>query len=184
MVAVVQLVEHQVVILAVAGSSPVSHPDIGNAVCASRRRFCFRCSAWFAVIRLGLRETIPEGVAGHLACPTVGIMKVLVAKRPSRPLAAIDRWSATEGEVVVAPFVCGDAGCGCDVVHQGITSHGYTTLAAGPWAGVVNEPAELDLIAEDLIQDMCDAAARHPAGTLLRMTFDRRRGSWGYQPLD
>ncbi len=27
MVAVVQLVEHQVVILAVAGSSPVSHPD-------------------------------------------------------------------------------------------------------------------------------------------------------------
>lgn len=29
------------VILAVAGSSPVSHPDNGNAVCASRRRFCF-----------------------------------------------------------------------------------------------------------------------------------------------
>lgn len=42
MVAVVQLVEHQVVILAVAGSSPVSHPDIGNAVCASRRRFWFQ----------------------------------------------------------------------------------------------------------------------------------------------
>lgn len=32
MVAVVQLVEHQVVILEVAGSSPVSHPDAGNAV--------------------------------------------------------------------------------------------------------------------------------------------------------
>lgn len=31
MVAVVQLVEHQVVILEVAGSSPVSHPDAGNA---------------------------------------------------------------------------------------------------------------------------------------------------------
>ena len=29
MVAVVQLVEHQVVILGVAGSSPVSHPDEG-----------------------------------------------------------------------------------------------------------------------------------------------------------
>ena len=42
MVAVVQLVEHQVVILAVAGSSPVSHPDTGNAVCASRRRFWFQ----------------------------------------------------------------------------------------------------------------------------------------------
>ncbi len=42
MVAVVQLVEHQVVILAVAGSSPVSHPDSGNAVCASRRRSSFR----------------------------------------------------------------------------------------------------------------------------------------------
>ena len=30
MVAVVQLVEHQVVILAVAGSSPVSHPQVGG----------------------------------------------------------------------------------------------------------------------------------------------------------
>ncbi len=30
MVAVVQLVEHQVVILAVAGSSPVSHPEKEN----------------------------------------------------------------------------------------------------------------------------------------------------------
>lgn len=30
MVAVVQLVEHQVVILAVAGSSPVSHPESEN----------------------------------------------------------------------------------------------------------------------------------------------------------
>ena len=30
MVAVVQLVEHQVVILAVTGSSPVSHPDAEN----------------------------------------------------------------------------------------------------------------------------------------------------------
>jgi len=30
MVAVVQLVEHQVVILAVAGSSPVSHPETEN----------------------------------------------------------------------------------------------------------------------------------------------------------
>lgn len=30
MVAVVQLVEHQVVILAVAGSSPVSHPEVEN----------------------------------------------------------------------------------------------------------------------------------------------------------
>lgn len=39
MVAVVQLVEHQVVILAVAGSSPVSHPDIGNPAYASRRGF-------------------------------------------------------------------------------------------------------------------------------------------------
>ena len=30
MVAVVQLVEHQVVILGVAGSSPVSHPKVFN----------------------------------------------------------------------------------------------------------------------------------------------------------
>ncbi|MBU9765896.1 hypothetical protein FR943_18875 [Mycobacterium sp. TNTM28] len=132
-------------------------------------------------------------------------MKVLVAKRPSRPFAAADRWSATAGEVVVAPLVCDDAACGCDIVHQGITSHGYSTmaavgeistppdnliaacrthLAASPWAGVVNEPAELDLIASDLITDMCEVAARHPVGTLLRMTFDRHRGGWDYQPLN
>lgn len=46
---------------------------------------------------------------------------------------------------------------------------------------VVNEPAELDLIAEDLITDMCDAAAHHPAGTLLRMSFNRHHGAWEYQ---
>lgn len=39
MVAVVQLVEHQVVILAVAGSSPVSHPNAGSVVYLGRRRF-------------------------------------------------------------------------------------------------------------------------------------------------
>ena len=55
-------------------------------------------------------------------------MKVLVAKRPSRPLATTDPWFATEGEIVVAPLVCDDVTCGCDVVHQGITSHGYSTL--------------------------------------------------------
>ncbi len=38
MVAVVQLVEHQVVILDVAGSSPVSHPEAENAAYLSRRR--------------------------------------------------------------------------------------------------------------------------------------------------
>jgi hypothetical protein len=132
-------------------------------------------------------------------------MKVLAAKRPSRPLAGVDRWSATEGEIVVAPLVCEDATCGCDIVHQGITSHGYSTLAvvrevtavaddliaacrthlaASPWACVVDEPAELDLIAEDLITDMCEAATKHPTGTVLRMSFDRRRGGWDYQPLN
>lgn len=39
MVAVVQLVEHQVVILAVAGSSPVSHPNAGSVVYRGKRRF-------------------------------------------------------------------------------------------------------------------------------------------------
>lgn len=39
MVAVVQLVEHQVVILAVAGSSPVSHPNAGSVVYPGKRRF-------------------------------------------------------------------------------------------------------------------------------------------------
>ena len=38
MVAVVQLVEHQVVILGVAGSSPVSHPEKCPVICRNRLR--------------------------------------------------------------------------------------------------------------------------------------------------
>jgi len=33
MVVVAQLVEHKVVVLGVAGSSPVDHPDMNNAEC-------------------------------------------------------------------------------------------------------------------------------------------------------
>ncbi|OMC03407.1 hypothetical protein A5733_23455 [Mycobacterium sp. NS-7484] len=131
-------------------------------------------------------------------------MKVLAATRPPRPLAKADHWSATEGEIMVAPYVCDDTACGCDVVHQGITSHGYSTLAvvgevtatpdrliaacrihlaASPWAEVADSSAELDILAEDLIVDMYDAAAKHPVGTQLRMMFDRGRRSWAYEPL-
>ena len=47
MVAVVQLVEHQVVILAVAGSSPVSHPDRSEGILPSDRvRFDW---SWHAI---------------------------------------------------------------------------------------------------------------------------------------
>ena len=45
MVAVVQLVEHQVVILAVAGSSPVSHPEVNNRPRDDLGRF-FRRPPW------------------------------------------------------------------------------------------------------------------------------------------
>jgi hypothetical protein len=46
MVAVVQLVEHQVVILGVAGSSPVSHPEVNIAspAFAGEAMFVFRGS--------------------------------------------------------------------------------------------------------------------------------------------
>lgn len=69
MVAVVQLVEHQVVILAVAGSSPVSHPDIGNAVCASRRRFWFQ-TPWFRSFRSGSEAA--HHPVGTLLCMSFG----------------------------------------------------------------------------------------------------------------
>lgn len=129
-------------------------------------------------------------------------MKVLVAKRPARPMAATERWSAADGEIVVTPFVCDEAGCGCDVLHQGITSHGYSTLAvvrdinvttdslidacrahlcASQWASVVNDPAELDLIAGELVADMCKAAENRTPGTLLRAAYDRDR--WCYREI-
>ncbi len=71
MVAVVQLVEHQVVILAVAGSSPVSHPDIGNAVCASERRSLFGALPGLRSFSSGCR-TNPEDAARQPAGPQAG----------------------------------------------------------------------------------------------------------------
>jgi hypothetical protein len=56
-------------------------------------------------------------------------MKVLVAKRTTPPRQTDDVWSAMQGEIVVAPFVCQDSDCDCDRVHQGIVSHGYSTEA-------------------------------------------------------
>ena len=47
MVAVVQLVEHQVVILGVAGSSPVSHPEVEHrltCMSAGEAMFVFRAT--------------------------------------------------------------------------------------------------------------------------------------------
>lgn len=50
-------------------------------------------------------------------------MRVLTATRPPLDGGA---WSAIEGEIAVGPFVCDNLECGCDQVHQGLNSHGYT----------------------------------------------------------
>ncbi|WP_163696059.1 DUF7715 family protein [Mycolicibacterium sarraceniae] len=128
-------------------------------------------------------------------------MKVLLAKRPSPPRQRSDIWSAMNGEIVVAPFVCNDDGCDCDHVHQGIVSHGYSTqaevseVATSPdglvlacrshldfsqWAAIVDNPAELDMLAADLIDAMGETANHHPIGTVLRMMFDHRASRWRY----
>ena len=57
MVAVVQLVEHQVVILAVAGSSPVSHPT-GQGVSS-------RPDLFFAAVFVAPEDTWVIGVIGN-----------------------------------------------------------------------------------------------------------------------
>lgn len=105
-------------------------------------------------------------------------------------------------EVVVAPFVCAAGDCVCDSVHQGLVSHGYSTVAevcdldtspetlkaacrthldASQWPAVVDHPAELDLLAPDLIDAMSQTAQRYPVGTLLRTSFDHRSGRRRYQ---
>ena len=54
MVAVVQLVEHQVVILAVAGSSPVSHPEqVGGRIRSPT--FCILKTSRTLIATLGVR---------------------------------------------------------------------------------------------------------------------------------
>lgn len=130
-------------------------------------------------------------------------MKVLVAQRPTPPRQSDDVWSAMRGEIVVAPSVCQDRECHCDRVHQGVISHGYSTLVevheastspdtviaacrshldSSQWAAVVETSAELDILAEDLINAMTETAARHPTGTTLRMTFDHRTSKWHHTP--
>jgi hypothetical protein len=131
-------------------------------------------------------------------------VKVLVAKRPPPPRREGDVWSAMHSEIVVAPFVCQDSGCDCDHVHQGIISHGYSTEAevrdvdASPdalvvacrshldfsqWAAIVEHPTELEMLASDLINDMCKVAERYPTETVLRMTFDHRASKWSYTAM-
>lgn len=66
MVAVVQLVEHQVVILGVAGSSPVSHPE-GQRV--------FSPLAFYFVGRLGPLAFLGRKTAGLL--PTIARNRLL-----------------------------------------------------------------------------------------------------------
>ncbi|WP_456093992.1 DUF7715 family protein [Mycolicibacterium anyangense] len=128
-------------------------------------------------------------------------MKVLVAKRPTPPRQHHDAWSAIREEIVVAPFVCPDHDCICTRVHQGIVSHGYSTKAEvrdvdttsealvsacrfhldfSQWAAVVEDPAELELLAADLIDTMVQTASQHPTGTVLHMTFDRPTSTWLY----
>ena len=132
-------------------------------------------------------------------------MKVLVAKRPPSPRQSDDVWSAMHAEIVVSPFLCQDRDCHCDRVHQGVISHGYSTVAevsetdtspdaliaacrshldSSQWAAVVENSAELDILAEDLISAMAETAAHHLTGTTLRMTFDHRISKWIYTPTN
>ena len=60
MVDVVQLVEHQVVILAVAGSSPVIHPD--ETPPASRRRGFSRLGTFFVLLSIPVIAVRHHGV--------------------------------------------------------------------------------------------------------------------------
>ncbi len=101
----------------------------------------------------------------------------------------------------MAPLVCRDRGCHCDRVHQGVISHGYSTevevrevdsspgvliaacrshLDSSQWAAVVENSAELEILAEDLISAMAQTAAHHSTGTALRMAFDHRTSKWLY----
>lgn len=128
-------------------------------------------------------------------------VNVLVAKRPSLARGGRDVWSAMRGEIVVAPFVCQDRGCGCDQVHQGIVSHGYSSevevrdiaasqealiaacrshLGFSQWGAVIAHPSELEGLAADLIEDMRAVAERYPTATVLRMTFDHHVAQWRY----
>ena len=56
MVAVVQLVEHLVVVQDVAGSSPVSHPDIGSQLFAEALYVCAANSSRSCTVKWLIRS--------------------------------------------------------------------------------------------------------------------------------
>ena len=66
MVAVVQLVEHLVVVQDVAGSSPVSHPDIGSQLFAEALYVC-AVACWCAMPIRTLTGTHTCVVVGRLS---------------------------------------------------------------------------------------------------------------------
>lgn len=128
-------------------------------------------------------------------------MRVLVARKPDSPRGPGDVWSAMHNEIVVAPFVCQDAECVCDHVHQGIVSHGYSTevqvadvdtslesvvaacqahLGISQWAAVIEHSAQMDSLAADLVDDMAQTAGRFPIGTVLNVEFDHSEAEWRF----
>ncbi|OBI07068.1 DUF7715 family protein [Mycobacterium scrofulaceum] len=110
------------------------------------------------------------------------------------------------GEVAVGwPFVCGRPGCGCDRAATGLSSlRGSSAvivadldvdfddlveaaclcLADVDWPDEDGDPDTVRHVASDLIAQAAEVAARHPAGTVLRPTFDRDQQHWTYREAD
>jgi hypothetical protein len=75
MVDVAQLVEPRIVIPAVAGSSPVVHPNSGNWVGAGRIVYCLRCS-FGPLAQLVEQLTLNQLVVGSIPTrPTINPWK-------------------------------------------------------------------------------------------------------------
>jgi hypothetical protein len=92
--------------------------------------------------------------------------------------------------------------CGCDRSHGGINSHKASTtvlvrdidltvddlvnacvgyLETAGYAALVPDAAEVESWAYSLILEALAVAAGHPAGTVLRMAFDRDSDKWHYR---
>lgn len=103
-----------------------------------------------------------------------------------------------EGEIAVPPVVCDRRDCGCDRSHGGLNSHRAATtlmvrdleldfddLVAACTAfledtGWTTPGADVEALAASMITAAAEAAAPHPAGTVLRPQFDRDTQEWQY----
>ncbi|MDH6245740.1 hypothetical protein [Mycobacterium sp. OTB74] len=127
--------------------------------------------------------------------------KILTIHRPEHP-ANNDFCHAIEGELAIPPLFTGGCACGCALTHIGVGSYRASTtlmvrnskltdtelisacvnyLNGAGWGPVIADLGDTPRdVAESVMAELCEEAAQHPIGTVLRPRYNRDANGWTY----